>query len=89
MEAKLSPQIIGQPQVSAQDFFHSGIVNSEVGCDRFQSINASPIGGVDSLVNHENGVRSGLTRMRSEIGENGGRGNLASIVENNLYGKLL
>ena len=36
MVEKLDPQLVWQPEVSAQDIFHPGIVNSEVAGDRFQ-----------------------------------------------------
>src|SRR5579859_6113937 len=89
METKLSPKVFGQPEVSAQDILHPGIVNSEIGSDRFQFINARPIGGINGLVNHEDRVRGSLTGVGTEVGKRSGRGNLASIVEDDFYPEFL
>ena len=66
MVAELSPQFVGQPQMSAQNFLDPRIVNGEVGGDSFQSIYACPVRGIGALVDHEDSVLSSLAGVRSE-----------------------
>ena len=89
MVVKLSPIFVGQPQMSAQNFFDSRIVNSEVCGDSFQTIYASPIRGIGALVDHENSVHSSLAGMRSEESQSSSRSDLASVVEDDLKPQLL
>ena len=82
MESKLSPQFFGQPEMTAQDFFHSDVINSEVVGERFQFVHSSRVGVIGALVDHKDGIRSGLAGMGSQLSKGSGRSDLSSILEN-------
>jgi len=81
MVSELSPQFFGQPEMSAQDFFDSRIINSEVGSDGFQSVYASPLSGIGALVDHKDSVRCSLSSVGAKKDKGRSRSDLSSVVE--------